>query len=135
MTKVKLEELVGGALQEKFEKSFDKVIENLLDPNTPYKPSRVISIKLAFAQNESRDDVKVSLDVSEKLAPQSGLSTAFSIGTDLKTGKIYAEEYGKQVKGQMSFSDYEIVDNKAVDTETGEIVTDQIVDFRKVSVQ
>lgn len=34
MKNVELQKLVGGALQEKFAKSFEKVIENLQDPNT-----------------------------------------------------------------------------------------------------
>ena len=37
MKNVELQKLVGGALQEKFAKSFEKVIENLQDPNTSFK--------------------------------------------------------------------------------------------------
>lgn len=136
MQNVKLAELVGGALQEKFVKSFEKVLENMLDINTPYKMRRSISIKLSFDQNEQRDDVKVHIDVSEKLAPQGAIETAFSISKDLKTGEIMAEEYGKQIKGQMSLSDYvqpaleDTGDGRQVDTETGEIVGN-VIDMRK----
>ena len=35
------------------------------------------------------------------------METAFAIGKDLQSGEIYAEEYGKQIKGQMSLQDYE----------------------------
>lgn len=34
MSKVSLEQIMGGGLQEQFGKSFDRVIENLADPNT-----------------------------------------------------------------------------------------------------
>ena len=98
MEKVKLQELVGGALQEKFSKAFEKVIENLQDVNTSYKVKRKINIQLDFVQNETRDDVHVNVSVAEKLAPQSPMTTAFSIGKDLETGEMYAEEYGKQIK-------------------------------------
>lgn len=136
MQKVELQNLVGGALQEKFDKAFERVVENLQDTNTSYKVKRAITIKLSFEQNEARDDVSVSVDVSEKLAQQAGLRTSFAIGKDLKTGQLYAEEYGKQVKGQMSFDDYapmQIVEGKTVDTDTGEIVDDNgnVIDFRK----
>lgn len=57
MNKVELETLVGGALQEQFSKSFEKVIENLQNPNTAFKVNREINIKLKFAQNENRDNV------------------------------------------------------------------------------
>ena len=143
MNRVELKDLVGGALQEKFSKAFEKVVENHQDQNTSFKVKRGITIKLTFDQNEARDDVSVSVDVSEKLAPQAGMKTSFYIGKDLQTGEIYAEEYGKQIKGQMSLKDYESrppvqenvqkIDGDVVDTETGEVIGSEIVDFRKVA--
>lgn len=134
MQKVELAELVGGALQEKFQSSLNKVFENLLDRNTSYKARRSITIKLSFDQNEDRNDVKVQIDVSEKLAPQGAIETAFVFGKDLRTNEIMLEEYGKQIKGQMSLSDLqqyeETDDGRQVDTETGEI-TDKVIDLRK----
>ncbi|MEE0819014.1 MAG: hypothetical protein UIK35_10610 [Coprococcus catus] len=131
MNKVELQNLVGGQLQEKFEHAFEKVLENLQDPNTSFKVKRGITIKLDFVQNEKRDDVLVSVDVSEKLAPQAGMKTSFSIGKDLQTGEIYAEEYGKQIKGQMNLFDI-------MDPETGEVIeqnqnidSNKVVDLRK----
>lgn len=135
VNKVELQDLVGGALQEKFQKAFAKVIENLQDVNTSYKIKRGITIKLTFDQNEARDDVSVSVDVSEKLAPQAQMKTSFYIGKDLKTGDVYAEEYGKQIRGQMSLEDYEAkdevqeIDGNKVNTTTGEVV--QPVNFRR----
>lgn len=135
MNKVELKDLVGGALQEKFSKAFERVIDNLQDVNTSYKNKRKITIQLDFTQNEARDDVHVEVAVVEKLAPQTPMSTSFAIGKDLKTGEMYAEEYGKQIKGQMSINDYtpkQVIDGKVVDTDTGEIVQDNtVVDFRK----
>ncbi|CUP51105.1 hypothetical protein [Enterocloster clostridioformis] len=37
MAKVNLEELVGGGLQEVFAKAMEEVVENMQNPNTPYK--------------------------------------------------------------------------------------------------
>lgn len=105
MNKVELHEIVGGALQEKFNKAFENVIENLQDANTSYKVKRKITISLDFTQNESRDDVHVDVAVVEKLAPQAPMTTSFAIGKDLQSGKVYAEEYGKAVRGQLSFED------------------------------
>lgn len=135
VNKIELQDLVGGALQEKFQKAFSKVIENLQDVNTSYKIKRGITIKLTFDQNEARDDVSVSVDVSEKLAPQAQMKTSFYIGKDLKTGDVYAEEYGKQIRGQMSLEDYETkdevqeIDDNKVNTTTGEVV--QPVNFKR----
>lgn len=130
MNNVQLAELVGGAVQEKFAHSLERVLENMLDINTPYKTRRSITIKLSFDQNEQRDDIKAHIDVSEKLAPQGAMETSFSFGKDLRTGEIMVQEYGKQIKGQMSFMD-SVQPEVTVDEETGEIVkSDKVVDLR-----
>lgn len=136
MEKIELRELVGGALQEQFAKSFEKVIENLQNPNTPYKINREINIKLKFMQNEHRDDVKCGILVTEKLAPQSPMETGFAVGKDLRTGELYAVEYGKQIRGQLSIDDVhetKVIEGDEVDMETGEIVNEQsdnVIDLR-----
>lgn len=135
MNRIELGDLMGGAVQEKFERAFERVVENLQDQNTPYKAKRSITIKLAFSQNEARDDVQVDIDVVEKLAPQSGLRTGFSVGKDLRTGDLYAEEYGKQVRGQYTMG--EVCGEKSfgeipVDPETGEVLDQgpKVLDLR-----
>ena len=138
MEKIELKELVGGALQEQFAKSFEKVIENLQNPNTPYKNVREITIKLKFQQNEHRDDVKVGISVGEKLAAQSPMETSFSIGTDLSTGEVYAVEYGKQIRGQMSINDVQPRSGEHIDPVTGEILEEQpanVIDLRKAAAK
>lgn len=52
MSKVDLKEMIGGSVQEKFQHSFDRVMENMQDVNTPYKEKREINIKMTFVQNE-----------------------------------------------------------------------------------
>ena len=138
MNKVELGEMIGGALQEKFSNSFARVIENLQDQNTPFKDKRNITIKLVFEQNEARDDVSVKIDITEKLAAQSGMKTSFSIGKDLRTGEIFAEEYGKQLKGQYAMNSVQLgkgVGEVPVDPCTGEVLEEQkdnVVDLRMV---
>lgn len=129
---IKLEEIADGALQEKFERAFEAVISNLKDVNTPYKDKREIGIKIKFAQPETRDRVVVSVDISTKLAPQTSVLTQFAIGKDLKTGELYAEEYGKQIKGQMNINDYQKQAAPVIDQETGEIIEDnRVINLRE----
>lgn len=101
MNTIELQSILGGALQEKFNKSFERIIDNLQDVNTSSRDKRKITISLDFTQNELRDDVAVKISVVEKLAPQAPMKTAFSIAKDLRTGELYAEEYGRQIPGQM----------------------------------
>lgn len=139
MNTVELKEMVGGGLQEQFSKSFEKVIENLLNPNTPYKNNREINIKLKFTQNEARNDVKCAVQVVEKLAPQAPMETAFAIGKNLRDGKLYAEEYGKQLKGQASIDDLDSQGVVSVDINTGENIDEKsrgtVINFRKAAAQ
>ena len=135
MKNVELKELVGGALQEQFGKAFERVVENLQNPNTPYKNSREITIKLKFTQNEQRDDVKCGISVTEKLAAQSPMETSFAIGKDLTTGELYAEEYGKQIRGQISMN--EVQHEEHAEAVAEELLNDMqpanVIDLRKVS--
>lgn len=115
--KLDLNEFAGGALREKVNNSFERVYANLMDKNTAYKDKREVNVKIVFQQNEERDDVKVDVQVKEKLAPQMPIRTNIAIGANLDTGEIYADEYGSgHIRGQISMD------------ETKE---DNIVDFRK----
>ena len=135
MKNVEIEKLANGALQENAQRAIENVIANCQDPNTPWKPSREVTIKLKFTQNEYRDDCRCEISVATKLAPVKPLETKFAIGQDLKTGELYAEEYGKQIRGQMSVEDMiekVEIDGKTVDTETGEIIETEnnVIDMR-----
>lgn len=127
MDALSLATFCGGAVQEKVNEVAKQVFKNLQDPNTPWKNKRSITITISFSQNMDRDDLSVDIQVSSKLAPVSPIETRMAIGKDLRTGEVYAEEYGKQIRGQMSLSDYEnqaetVIGNDVVDTDTGEVV-------------
>lgn len=123
-------------MQEKFDQALETVVSNMQDPNTPWKNKRAITIRLTFEQNEDRDDATVNVSVDTKTAPVKPIATRMAIGMDLETGKAYAQEYGSQVRGQMSFTPSPqmpselLIDGKTVDTSTREIKTENIVDFR-----
>ena len=130
---VELKDLVGGALQEQFSKAFDKVVENLQNPNTSYRNTRKITIELKFTQNEARDDVKCAVSVTEKLAAQAPRETGCASGTDLRTGKVYAQEYGKQVRGQIGMNEVNLVTGEIVEPQPATVQTDNVVDLRNVA--
>lgn len=134
MEKINLQEVAGGALQEKANQALQQVLENMQNPNTPWKNKRVVTIKMAFSQNEDRDDSTCEISVETKLAPVKPVETKFSIGKNLKTGEVEAVEYGPGIKGQMTLDDFrddkkgEIeIAGKVVNTETGEIKEDNVI--------
>ena len=105
MLHVDLSELAGGQLQEKFDREITRVIQNMQDPNTPYVDARKIAITISFKQTEMRDDAKVDISVSSKLASVISAKTYFAVGKDLATGEVLVNEYGRQIPGQMSIAD------------------------------
>ena len=107
MLNVDLSKLAGGELQEKFNREITKVIENMQDPNTSYSEARSVTIKLTLKQTELRDDAKVTISVTSKLAGVISSSTNFAMGKNLENGEVAINEYGKQIPGQMSFEDVE----------------------------
>lgn len=135
MAKVNLETFAGGALQEKFDDAMEKVLQNMTDPNTPWKNKRKITVEVTFEQDETRDDASVEVSVVPKLAAVKPVKTRMSIGKDILTGKCYAEEYGNSIRGQMSFEDLQ-QQNESVahgkEDETGETnhESSPVVDFR-----
>lgn len=133
MSKVNLETFAGGALQEKFDIAMEQVLANMLDPNTPWKNKREITVKVTFEQNEDRNDTTVDVSVVPKLAASKSIGTRMVIGKDIKTGKVYAEEYGNQVRGQMSLSDLQEWKDEEKETSERENVEDTektVVNFR-----
>lgn len=128
-----LQNIAGGALQEKADEAMRKVLENMHDPNTPWKVKRQITIKIAFTQNEERDDTAVDLSVDMKLAPVSPVRTRMAIGRDLKDGKIYAEEYGRQIKGQMSL-ELEQEPSETVSSSSSDTGEGKVIDLRKAAL-
>lgn len=127
----RLDEIAGGAVQEKANQAFTEVIENMLDPNTPWNTGRELTIKIKLSQNEARDDLKVAISVNKKLAGSRPVDTNMYIGKDLDTGNVYVQEYGPQIRGQYSLDDNIMNDmegrkNEAVRSDDG-----GIVDFQK----
>ena len=118
---IRLETVAGGALQEIAQDAIAEVAKNLQDINTPWKKKRTVTIQLGFTQNENRNDVTMTMYVKPDLAPPKPIETKFSIGTDLRDGSIYMEEYGPQIKGQMSFDDYAGQQGPARGAETSKV--------------
>lgn len=135
---ISLHDVAGGALQEKVNQAFEQVMKNMQDPNTPWKNKRKINLTLTFIQNEDRTDCTCDISVDTKLAAVKPVSTKFCTEKDVSTGEIFAQEYGPGIRGQMSFEDVEQntedktveIDGSIVDTETGEIVKDSVIDLR-----
>ena len=88
---ISLQELAGGALQEKVNQAFEKVMQNMQDPNTPWKNKRKINVGITFVQNDDRTDCTCDISVDVKLAAVKPVSTKFCTQKDLTTGEIFPD--------------------------------------------
>lgn len=134
MEAIELKNIAGGALQAKFNKAMEAVVANLLDPNTPSKDKRKITIEMTFVTDEERTQVASTVSVKQKLAPLHPINTQFGIGKDLKDGGNFIEEYGQHLPGQMALNESvneQTINGQVVDTDTGEVLESKVVDYRK----
>lgn len=60
-----------------------------------------------------RDDAKIEISLNSKLAGVISAKTNFAMGKNLENGEVVVNEYGKQIPGQMSFSDMPEPEGKA----------------------
>lgn len=134
MEAIELKNIAGGALQAKFNKAMEAVVANLLDPNTPSKDKRKITIEMTFVTDEERTQVASTVSVKQKLAPLHPINTQIGIGKDLKDGGNFIEEYGQHLPGQMALNENvneQTINGQVVDTDTGEVLESKVVDYRK----
>lgn len=111
-TQVDLSSFAEGALQEKFDKEFQKVIENIQDPNTEWKKPRKLLMELTFRTDEDRELSIVSIVAKSTLALSKDATAKILIGMDGKGGYL-ANELNTQINGQQRIR---------VDLETGEVL-------------
>lgn len=141
MKHINIEQFSNGELTQQINREMEAVARNIADPNTEAKTARKITVTITMKPNEQRDFITTSITTKSTLAPTLGAVTALAVGKNLKTGEIEVGEIGNQIPGQMSIDEVQAqstaapvqeVDGKAVDTETGEIISGsrKVVDLR-----
>ena len=110
--KFDIKELARGAVMEQFDIEFEKVIANIMNPNTPWKATRKITLEITLkANDEDRDMVSVAANAKIRMAPYSPINAQIAIGK--VNGEYVAEEIVKgQIKGQTNIDD--ITNDKVV---------------------
>ncbi len=116
----KLDELMDGALTERFNYEMERVLNNVFDPNTSPKAKRQIQIVIEIAPNERRDAAEFKIDVKSKVAaPIAVAQTVFLAMAD--DGRVIATEMTNQVPGQIDLD--------------GEVNIPRVIEFNKASAE
>ena len=97
----KLDELMDGAMTERFNRELDRVLNNVFDPNTSPKAKRQIQIIIEVIPNDRRDAAEFKTDVKSKLAPMMAISQTVFLRQDDR-GNVTATEITKELPGQIS---------------------------------
>ena len=95
-----LDELMDGALTERFNREMERVLGNVFDPNTNPKAKRQIQIVIDIAPNERRDAAEFKVDVKSKIAPPVAIAQTVFLHKD-DEGNVTATEMTKEVPGQI----------------------------------
>lgn len=67
--KVDLETLNSGAVIEQFEEEFQRVLDNIADPNTKPDAVREVKVSVKIRPNKERSSATTSVQVTSKLTP------------------------------------------------------------------
>ena len=111
MRNMNIANIANGALVEQVDIEIERVLANIMDPNTDTKIQRKITIVLNFKCDDDRDVSDVRFITKSVLAPQRAIVTRIAFDRDSK-GTIIVEEMVKNsMRGQMGINEFgEIVE-------------------------
>jgi|LSQX01.1.fsa_nt_gb hypothetical protein len=100
--KLSLSEMAQGAFMEQFNIELNKVLANIVDPNTDPKKPRKITLTAILKANEEREVATFEVQSKAALVPVKPVGTMIIIDRDAQ-GKVVAAELKSGVKGQTYF--------------------------------
>lgn len=106
-TKKSIIEACHGKIMEKADYALEQVLANINDFNTDDKKKRAITIKLEFAPQNERHEIKMSVQTAVKLVPANPVETTLFnvLEQNKETGEVVnvLKEMTGQAPGQINF--------------------------------
>lgn len=96
---VDLNSFANGAMAERFNRELQKVLDNIIDPNTDPKKARKVTLTVTIRSNENRELANVSVKADSKLSPARDIETQLLMDYD-SNGKVTGAELKSGAKGQ-----------------------------------
>lgn len=94
-------EIGRGAIMERFDYELERVVSNILDPNTPSNKPRKVQLTLTLKPDSERMTIQHEVVVKSTLQPTNPISGAVAVAPD-HNGELSLVEMVPQVPGQMS---------------------------------
>ncbi|GHU76475.1 hypothetical protein AGMMS49992_22220 [Clostridia bacterium] len=105
-----LDQLMGGALNERFNAAFKDILKNCFDPNTDPEKVRKIKVTIFVKPDGNRDAAKFGFDIkAEPAAPTAVTQTVYIHQKD--DGSVEAVEKTNVAPGQVGFDGKEYIPN------------------------
>jgi len=95
-----LDQLMDGAVKERFHKELEKVWNNIFDFRTSARKARTIALIFKFIPSERRDAASMVADVQVKLAPPEALQQTVLMHL-CDDGTVQVTEHTDQLPGQI----------------------------------
>ncbi len=129
-----ISELAEGAVQEKIDQEVRKIVANILDVNTAFKPSRKLIIDVEFSSDSTRQVIETNVTVKSKLQPSESVSALMMAGRG-DSGYIHAAELKSSAPGQMYFDANDSTLKTDVGVPVEEIEDGGIIDFNSRKIK
>jgi hypothetical protein len=84
-------QMARGAIMERIDYEMQKIIDNILDPNTKSTAKRKLQLVVEFQPDDNRQTIAVSSTVKSALCPTNPVSTALFISGEDGDGVIAVE--------------------------------------------
>lgn len=92
MIKLSVDSIYQGGLVERLHGEINRVLENIMDVNTPAKKPRKVKLELTIKPNEQRNMAEVVIATSCVTCAPEPLETSITFGKDFTTGAVEAFE-------------------------------------------
>lgn len=96
---VDLNSFASGAMSERFNQELQKVLDNIVDPNTDPKKARKVTLTVTISSNDNRELASVSVKADSKLCPAKNIETQLLMDYD-SNGKVTGAELKSGARGQ-----------------------------------
>lgn len=99
-TRKSILQMAKGAIEERVDYETNRVVDNILDPNTKAAAKRKITLTIEFAPDDNREQISVSVTAKSTLAATNPVKTALCIMAN-GDGEMVVAEMIPEVPGQM----------------------------------
>ena len=92
--------MARGAIEERVDYEMDRVMTNILDPNTKAAQKRKITLSIELMPDEERQQIQVSVTARSTLTPTNPVTTSLYVTGD-QNGELTVVEAIPQIPGQL----------------------------------